>query len=316
MTGMNMPSAEQSESLARNGDDVARYTINFREYLEGLLAVRASNWLAKRNRRNYDVQVCCFPRDFIGRHVVANGYYEELILRLLFEQLFKSRLSSFKGATVLDVGANIGNHSCWFSGLFARVIAFEPNPLSAHLLEANRIMNRLDNVELVQVALSDRNGQVAFEVNCSGNLGGSKLSTADVASSADAIEVAACRGDVVLESMLGANEDVALLKVDVEGHEHAALRGLERTIRRHKPIIMFESASAHGEGGSHAVLDMLEGWGYENIYVVEPAQHRSSWLMRALSRVISGYSMRVSRVRRPDDRFYSLIVVSTDPLAE
>ena len=48
-----------------------------------------------------------------------------------------------KGATIVDIGANVGNHSLYFSHVMgaAKVIPFEPNPLAYELLIANILAN-------------------------------------------------------------------------------------------------------------------------------------------------------------------------------
>ncbi len=45
-------------------------------------------------------------------------------------------------------------------------------------------------------------------------------------------------GDEVLET--AGVTSVALIKMDIEGYEKPALKGLERTLRRHRPIVEFE----------------------------------------------------------------------------
>jgi FkbM family methyltransferase len=60
------------------------------------------------------------------------------------------------------VWANIGNHSVFLASHFAKVIAIEPNPNAALLMEANLAANDLRNVELYHVGFSECTGSLPF----------------------------------------------------------------------------------------------------------------------------------------------------------
>ena len=65
------------------------------------------------------------PHDVICREILLNGYYERELL-IAMASIVKNRTG-----TVLDVGANMGNHTIFFSRFFKRVISFEPVPATA-----------------------------------------------------------------------------------------------------------------------------------------------------------------------------------------
>ena len=281
-------------------------------YLHRRLRAACANWLARGNARTAPAQIACFPRDYIGKLIVANGAYEDLILRCLFETTFARRRDQFRGGIVLDVGANIGNHSAWFARYFAEVIAFEPNPICVHLFEAGRLMNATQNVRLVPRGLSDRDTIATLHANLHGNLGGSHLGEKSADGTSHTFEVQLQRGDDVL-----ANESlpVRLVKLDVEGHEHAVLRGLEQTLRRDQPIVLFESSGTQGADGSLAILETLRAWNYRHTYVIEAdADRGGNRLARFGKRLLQGYRLQVSEVERPADRYYSLIIATVDAL--
>lgn len=120
---------------------------------------------------------------------------------------------------VFDVGANIGFTARMFAGLGARVIAFEPSPRAIRLLHANG-----EGVDIRQVALSDTAGTVRFSEDAA-------LDTSHVAHTG--IEVPAMTMDSLAERP-------TFIKIDVEGHEPAVLRGARETLR-HGPTIFFEA---------------------------------------------------------------------------
>jgi FkbM family methyltransferase len=289
----------------------SRLRLGVPAYLQRRLRTACASWLA---RIGTDAQIACFPRDYIGRHVVANGLYDDLALRCLFEKTFTARLETFRTGTALDVGANIGNHSTWFSRFFQQVVAFEPNPVCVRLFEANVMMNRLQNVVLAAHALSDHDGEALLHANLHGNLGGSSLGESARAGATQSFPVRLLRGDDALAQMAGL-PPVRLVKLDVEGHEHAALRGLEQTLRNDRPLVLFESAGAQGPGGSAAILGTLQRMGYRHTYVVESdTDRRSGLLPRLLRRMTRGYNVEVVHVDRPEDRFHGHIIASADAL--
>ncbi|HEX7095394.1 MAG TPA: FkbM family methyltransferase, partial [Acidimicrobiales bacterium] len=63
-------------------------------------------------------------------------------------------------------------------------------------------------------------------------------------------------------------DDVGFVKVDVEGHELAVLRGAERLLRRDRPTLLVECEERHHPGATAALRAYLEGLGYEGLFVM------------------------------------------------
>jgi hypothetical protein len=73
--------------------------------------------------------------------------------------------------------------------------------------------------------------------------------------------VATGRLDTVLAERLPPTETLGFIKIDVEGHEHAVLRGAAASIMRHRPVLLVEIESRHGSD-IEAIFAMLIGLGY------------------------------------------------------
>jgi FkbM family methyltransferase len=268
--------------------------------------------LGHRRKRLRAARIACFPGDDIGDQIIAHGWYEDVLLEALFDRLLAAEADNFRAGIAVDVGANIGNHSLWFAARFARVLAFEPNPICIKLFEANVLMNDAGNVRLFPLGLSDAATQMTFHSNQGDNLGRSGV-TGDLAATAThRFPVTLERGDdVLIDAVLGALP-VALVKLDIEGHELPAIAGLRETLLRHRPLVLFECQQAGGAGD--AIVAQLSQWGYCHFYVLEAnASPYRNRLAKLCHRLFNGRTLAMREVTRPGDRRHSLVVASTRP---
>lgn len=193
--------------------------------------------------------------DWISDHIRAEGMYERETLEFLRECIFDRAACAKQVA--LDVGANIGNHSLFLSDIFERVIAFEPNPLARALLQINLDMNDVTNVDVRPVGLSDRNGSATLQFDPI-NLGAASSEHANKGKGAREAMIELVVGDEAIDQ----SEPIGFIKIDVEGAEEAALRGLEQTLRSRQPIVMMEQWSEAIEHGTSPSTSFLRELGY------------------------------------------------------
>lgn len=161
------------------------------------------------------------PKDFgVGRALLERGEYEPDVVAYLLGMTTSE-------STVVFVGAHIGSIMVPIAKKVSKVIAFEPNPASFELLEANTKLNALDNVLLYRQAVSDSNGIVAINRDAQ-NTGRTFVSNSDAA----AVETVESRrlDDVV------ADLDIDLMVVDAEGHEVQVFVGSQATLKRTKVL--------------------------------------------------------------------------------
>jgi FkbM family methyltransferase len=183
------------------------------------------------------------PRSGIAR--IWLGFYEPETSDLL-------RTLVFPGATVYDIGANVGVHTLLaarLAGEAGRVIAFEPLPRNLAYLREHTRLNRLANVEVVAAAVTDDVGKQSFDEGGSPSMGrlGSGALTVDVVS---------------LDSFGG---DPDVIKIDVEGAEVEVLRGAQDLLRRATPSVIL---ALHDDNGP-ACLSLLTEAGYSSVWVGE-----------------------------------------------
>lgn len=176
-------------------------------------------------------RVTVFRNDHVGDKIASQGLYEKENLELLLRLL-----RSIPQPVVLDIGANIGNHTLAFATVASRVHAFEPIPRIHALLKQNVEQNQLANVALHALALSDSEGEATIHMVTNGNYGASSFDQRSGES--EAVTVSRRRGDTLLAE-LGVDK-VDFIKIDVEAHEVYVLRGLMATLQDQRPFITME----------------------------------------------------------------------------
>jgi FkbM family methyltransferase len=204
----------------------------------------------------------------IKKHIFFQGYFE-------WAETHFVRNSLQAGHTFVDVGANIGWHTLIAASRVSpngRVFAFEPVSSTFSELQSNIDLNRLTNVELYQIGLSDSSGSVDIFANKENDSGGNSMfGTADY-TRLETIQTR--RGDEVLMSR--GVEQIDLLKVDVEGAEMYVLRGLERYFAegRIKAMMLEVNGSLLRAAGSspRELLDFVHGKGFAVADVRNPRQ--------------------------------------------
>ena len=157
-----------------------------------------------------------------------------------------SRLDEWikEGDWVIDVGANVGHYTHKLSTLVGRqgrVIAVEPVPHTFELLAANASLSRNKNISLFNVAASETT-RIAGVSMPNFSTGLKNYYMARITEGAAELNIFT----LALDS-LDIQEKISLIKIDVEGHELSALKGMKRTIEKNKPVLVVEGECAQVE---------------------------------------------------------------------
>lgn len=170
--------------------------------------------------------------DHIQRKIVSSdALYEDLIIKKFVELDLVG-----PQAMILDVGANIGNHSLFFAKILkaARVIAFEPQNIASGILRRNIEINGLeDTVTHVQSLVGAEAGRGALDNHFgSRNLGATMFRT-----DADgAIPMTSIDAYAQAEGL----DQIDFIKIDVEGMHDEVLAGAAQVIGDMKPVLWVE----------------------------------------------------------------------------
>ena len=223
--------------------------------------------LAETVFRNYDSS-CIVTRRFFGYNlyldVSRSNAQRQLYLvgeRFVSEAVLVNSLLK-PGATVVDVGANIGYYVLLAAnrvGQSGRIIAFEPEPDNLVELRMNVECNGLSNVEIRPFAVGAETGQIVFATGVNGRV------CSGMAAS-DTVRVPIVTLDTTL------TDTIDMIKIDVEGYEGEVLAGAESTIKQCRPnlfveihpTLMYEKYTVDG------ILEFLQSY-YSDIKFYQPA---------------------------------------------
>ena len=174
----------------------------------------------------YELLVPAGDPDF-GAIIDCYRQYEEPVRQAVRDQLRP-------GDVCLDVGANIGVMTFLASSIVGAdgvVVAVEANPENVQVLYRTIHMTGASNVMVLPVAASDR--RHVFSLKGRSN---THLVAARAADSGGGHFVQS----VQLDDLLAWLPRLDLVKMDIEGHEPPALRGLSRLLVKHRPGLVVE----------------------------------------------------------------------------
>jgi len=181
--------------------------------------------------------------------------YEHTMLQVMQKQLAVDDI-------VLDVGANIGNHTLFLANVVGcRVIAFEPNSELCQAIRRSIELGKLeDRVILHEVGVGEFSAQAHFTKPIPENLGSQSL-TID-ATGASTIKV------ISIDS-LKLTDKVRAIKIDVEGMEESVLKGAAELISRDLPYLFVEAQTETDFETLHNIVVKL-GYVYWDTFNATP----------------------------------------------
>jgi len=143
-------------------------------------------------------------------------------------------------STVLDLGANYGHYTIEMARLCpaGKVHAFEPVPFTFRVLERVVDHFKMDHISLHHLAVSDAAGQVEMVLPLL-PFGAPNTGVAYIGNKEDGDSEKVNIQTVTLDEM-PIKGKVDFIKMDIEGHEPKAMKGMEQLIAENRPVILIE----------------------------------------------------------------------------
>ena len=193
--------------------------------------------------------------DGIGLRILATGTFEATTMDGI-DLLFGEGLIRSDGIA-LDIGANIGVYSIFFGRRCQQVVSFEANPVTHKILEVNVAMAHLANVTCLWCGASDSKGTARLQVPKNGQLGWATFDVKDVPGGTDSVDVPIDTVDSVMQRIGLADERVSVIKIDVERHEPAVLRGVTQVLKKWQPAVLLETSAGAAAESCYRLLHSL-----------------------------------------------------------
>lgn len=201
---------------------------------------------------------------------------EDIGKKLLILRSFEANETEFFKRTIksgdicLDVGGNIGYFSLNFAksaGPDGRVYVFEPIERNVLTIRLAAIMNRLNNIEVLESAVADSSGEVSLEIP-DDDSAYAHMSTGRADARTATVKC------ITLDEFIKSKhvKKISVLKVDVEGAEHLVLKGASSllTDKKIRPsVVMAELVNEFlGRFGSSIrdIIRYMEKFGYKPFY--------------------------------------------------
>lgn len=187
---------------------------------------------------------------FVGGALITYGEFSELET-----DFFKSVVND--KTTVIEVGANIGAHTVWLAKNAKRVIAIEPQPFVYYTLCANIVLNSLQNVECLNIAVGQGSEYISvpkLDQSQLSNFGGVELRNFQAKEYAQ-VPLVSLDEIFVRYGISGQ----VFLKIDVEGMELEVLKSGTTAIKAIKPFMYVENDRPEK---SNELLAYIKSLGY------------------------------------------------------
>lgn len=196
---------------------------------------------------NIKFYVPLYPLEHIQRDIVDNAnFYEIRYLNYLDRYIDE-------GSNILDIGANIGNHSVYWAKVrnVNSVHCFEPIKSTFDILKKNIEINNISNkVKLYNLAVGSGKSSGTIDWYRQSAIGAAGIR-----------ESKNGEFEIVKLDDINFKERINFIKIDIEGFEVQALEGMSELLKRDMPVIAIES---YGENIPKIIL-FLERLGYKSV---------------------------------------------------
>ncbi|MDD5312470.1 MAG: FkbM family methyltransferase [Dehalococcoidia bacterium] len=204
----------------------------------------------------------------IAHELLLTGTYEEYT-SFVFKQYVK------KGMTVLDIGANIGYFTLLAASLVGeggKVYAFEPEPKNYNLLVKNVELNSYNNIVAVPKAVSDRVDELQLFIDRVESGGHSLFKESARRGNINSVESVTV-STTSIDEFFGDNQSIIdVIKIDIEGAEVLALKGMQNTLSRNRDVKLFTEFTPHklrnAGNSAEEYWAYLVKSGFNHIYII------------------------------------------------
>lgn len=194
-------------------------------------------------------------------HPYAYRAAEGLVRHPAYREEFQAFLARCHSSMLLfDIGAHFGFFSLAAAHYGGQSVALDPSPVATRMIAIQAALNKcVQKIRVLPAAVSDMNGTI--DMLSAGTFSYGFFRVAGKGPRPDLFRVPA----VTIDGLAQQFGVPTHLKIDVEGHEGAVLRGAKATLRDCSPLLFLElhNSMIRSEGGDpNSVLEQLFSFGY------------------------------------------------------
>jgi FkbM family methyltransferase len=186
---------------------------------------------------------------------------------------------------LFDIGAHFGVFSLAAAHFGGKAIAVDPSPAAERMIAIQAALNGCTNsIQILRAAVSDANGVIGML-----SAGVFTYGFCKVAAGRSKHELTKTPS-ITIDQMVRQFGAPTHIKIDVEGHEAAVLRGAKYALRQFSPVLFLElhNEMVRFEGGDpNAALDELAEAGYSSFALNGDAIDRRAILEKPIIRVVA-----------------------------
>ena len=208
---------------------------------------------------------------YIGKSLSQYGEWSEAEVALLKQLLADSE-------NIIEVGSNIGTHTIPLAKQVLKgglVYAIEPQYQNHKLLLDNIKNNELNNVKVLKIAISSKEGKAymnTFDENITGNYGDSRIFSSNF-KNAESVPVKTL--DQLFYDNIKERKSIKLIKCDAQGQELNIVLGSKKLIDQYKPYLYLENDDIHT---SKALIEIIKNMGYILFWHLPPLYNPDNFL--------------------------------------
>lgn len=181
-----------------------------------------------------DVKMKLYLDDLLQQHIFTYGYYEKAAT-----EMWKHCIKTAK--TVVDIGANVGYYSiitAKYGPKDVQIYSFEPMTQTNKRAWDNIKLNSFNNIHLQKLAVSDTVKKETIALGEEANWGGSKIVHEAVSDNVHSEQIETITLDAFVQEK--SIKQIDVIKMDIEGYEPFALKGMKESLTKFKPLVFIE----------------------------------------------------------------------------
>lgn len=247
-------------------------------YYLGMVLLRCLRFLKNRSKKtkeemvlvkNYmgNIKMWVNKNSYMGGSIYWHGFHHTSEILFLAKYLKEDM-------TFVDVGANQGEFALFASSKLkhGRVLAFEPTPWQLNLLITNVELNKYKNTEIFEYGLFDVDKQIEIftsndvKTHFGRNEGLSSIYPNDSRNISEGVISLHVFDDLHFDTL----KSFDVLKIDIEGAELPALKGMHKSLMKFKPLIIIEMSEKSFNQAGYSLNDIVEflnQFGYRPFYL-------------------------------------------------